>query len=286
MNRVYDYNTKKEYQEKVSNSLHLFYDNIIGRIILKCLISKPITSVGSWYMNSKLSKLKIKKFINKNHINMEEYYQKEFKSFNDFFIRDIKEEYRVIDKNKNTFISPADSKLSIYTIDDNISFKIKNSIYTVEELLQDKQLAKKYQDGLLLIFRLSVDDYHHYIFIDDGKVEKTKEIKGKYHTVNPIAMKKYKVFSENHRIVNILSTKNFGDMIYVEVGALMVGKIVNRNVKKFTKGEEKGYFCFGGSTIAILLEKDQVKINEDILKYTNKDIEVKIKMGQIIGKKR
>ena len=285
MNKVYDRNINKLYEEDIPKSLSFFYNNFIGRIILKILITKPITQLSSIYMNSRLSKLRIKKFIKTNNIDMSEYNKEDYNSFNDFFIRKIKVTKRKKDKNKENFISPADSRLSVYKIDKNTSFKIKNSKYTVSELIKDESLAKEYKNGYCLIFRLSVDDYHHYSFVDDGLLLSQKEIQGVFHTVNPIASKKYKVYSENNRVVNILKTNNFDKIVYVEVGALMVGKIKNKVVKKFKKCEEKGYFCFGGSTIVILVKENIIKLDSDILKYSNKDIEVKVKMHEKIGEK-
>ena len=286
MNKVYSYQTGEINEEKVSSLLYFFYNTKIGRCFLKIIILKPITNLGKWYLNSRLSKIHIKRFIKKNHIDMSDYEKQEYKSFDDFFTRKIQLNKRVVSKNKSDFICPADSKLSIYSIDDNSIFNIKHSFYGVKDLLQDEKLAKKYKNGLALIFRLSVDDYHHYIYPDSGKTISTKEIPGKYHTVNPIAVGKKKVYIENHRIVTQLATDNLQDIVYVEVGALMVGRIINKNLKTFKKGEEKGYFCFGGSTIVILVQPNIITINKDILKYTDQGIEVKLKLGQTIGKIR
>ena len=285
MNTIYDRSINKLYEENIPKSLSFFYNNFIGRIILKILITKPISRLAGIYMDSKLSKLKIRKFIKKNNIDMSEYQKENYMSFNDFFIRTIKVSKRKKDKNKFNFISPADSRLSVYKIDKNTKFKIKNSIYTVSELIKDKELAKEYKNGYCLVFRLSVDDYHHYSFTDDGILISQKEINGVLHTVNPIASKKYKVYSENNRVVSVLSTRNFGKIVYVEVGALMVGKIKNKIVNKFKKCDEKGYFCFGGSTVVILVKQNIIELDEDILKYSKKDIEVKVKMYEKIGKK-
>ena len=98
-----------------------------------------------------------------------------------------------------------------------------------------------------------------------------------------MALKKYKVFHENSREVTYLNCENLGDVCYIEVGALMVGKIVNEKKDKFIKGEEKGHFEFGGSTIIMLINKD-ISINEKILENSNKDIETIVKLGENIGK--
>ena len=271
------YDLKKEnlIENKDNNALRFLYNTIIGRIFLKIVITKPISKMYAKYMNSNLSKRKIKKFIKKNNIDMDEYINQEYKSFNDFFMRKIKEDKRIIE---DGLISVCDSKLSAYKIDKNSRFNIKNSIYTIEELIKEKREYK-----YALIFRLCVDDYHHYIFPDNGKIISSKHIDGKLHTVQPIALKKYKVFHENSREVTFLECENLGDVCYIEVGALMVGKIVNDKKTKFKKGEEKGHFEFGGSTIILLINKD-ININKKILENTRNDIETIVKLGECIGK--
>ena len=271
----YDLKNDLYIDNKENQALRFLYNTIIGRVFLKIATTKYIAKLYAIYMNSSFSKIKISRFIKKNHINMEEYKEKKYKSFNDFFTREIKDNRRKIE---NDFIAICDSKLSIYKIDENSKFKIKNSIYTVEELIGEH---RKYKYAL--IFRLCVDDYHHYIFPDDGIVTKTKHIDGILHTVQPIALKKHKVFHENSRDITFLKCNNLGEVCYIEVGALMIGKITNRNLTKFKKGEEKGYFEFGGSTVIMLIEKE-INFNKKILENTTKDIETIVKMGQSIGK--
>ena len=263
-------------KEKETRLLVFLYNTIPGRILLKIACSKTIANTYAKYMNSKLSKYKIKNFIKKNNININDYEEKEYNSFNDFFIRKIKKDKRKIE---NGLIAVADSKLSVYKIDKNRTFKIKQSIYTIEELIHEQSTNYEYA----LIFRLSVDDYHHYCFPENGKIINNKKINGILHTVQPIALKKYKVFSENTREITFLECEKLGKVCYIEVGAMMVGKIVNNKIKTFKKGEEKGHFEFGGSTIVLLIEKNRVKINKTILENSKKDIETKVLLGENIG---
>lgn len=281
----FDRKTKTYYEEESSKYLLFLYNNICGRAILKLLTRKWVSVLGGTYMDSRLSKHKIKKFIFKNKIDMSDYEEANYKSFNDFFTRKIKEGKRELPIGDELFLSPADSKVMVYKIDNDNCFWIKNSCYTVADLLQDEETAKKYKDGYCFVFRLGVTDYHRYSYIDDGKVILSKKIKGIFHTVQPIAFKRYRVFHENTREYQILSTKNFGNIVQMEVGATMVGKIKNRECEEFNRGEEKGFFCFGGSTIVLLVEKDRVIPNADILENSSKDIETKVQLFEEVGRR-
>lgn len=272
---LYDLNQNIYIKEKANKTLCFLYNTIIGRIILKIVYAKLIANLYSRLMKSKLSRFKIKKFILKNNINMNEYINNNYYSFNDFFIRKIKPNKRKID---NGLIAVCDSKVSAYKINKNLKLKIKNSIYTIEELIQDKNTKYKWA----IVFRLSVDDYHHYIFPDNGKIIKSKYIKGKLHTVQPISQKRYKVFTENSRNITYLNCNKLGNVCYIEVGAMFVGKIVNNNIKEFKKGDEKGHFEFGGSTVIMLIEND-IKVKSIIINNTKKDIETIVKLGNNIG---
>jgi phosphatidylserine decarboxylase len=272
---IYDLNNDKYIEKKESKSLRFLYNTFIGRIILKIATKKFVANLVAKYMNSKLSIHKIKSFIKKNNIDMEEYEEKKYRSFNEFFIRNIKKGKRNIN---DGIVAVSDSKLSIYKINKESRFEIKNSIYTVEELIREK---KEYKYAL--VFRLSADDYHHYIFPDNGKIIRSKHINGILHTVQPIAFKKYKVFSENDREITFLKCDNLGDVCFIEVGAMIIGKIVNEDKMTFKKGEEKGHFEFGGSTIIVLLNKN-IKFNDKILDNSKKNIETIVKMGEQIGK--
>ena len=283
---IFDRKNNKYIILKESKFLRFFYSNVLGRFFLKLLTYPIFTKFGEFVMNSGLSKLRINRFIKKNKINMNEYIDSNYRSFDDFFTRSIKLENRPLSIDKNTLVSPCDSKLSIYKIDKNTNINIKNSWYTISELLQDDNLASKYKDGYCLVFRLCVDDYHHYYYIDDGRIVLSKKINGRFNTVRPIALKHTKVFSENTREYCLIKSKNFGEFVQMEVGALMVGKICNLPKTEFKRGEEKGYFRFGGSTVVLLFEKDKIILDNDILDKIDQDIEIKIKLFETIGRRK
>lgn len=270
--------------ENAKGSLYFLYDTTFGRCVLKVLTLPVVSKIVGAFMNSRLSTPMIKKFILKNNINMTEFENVKYKSYNDFFTRKILPEKRKVADNPTHFISPCDSKLTAYKITENAVFNIKGTNYSVEELLKNSKLASHYIGGTILIFRLSVDDYHRFCYTDDGYQEKNVHIKGILHTVQPISLKRYNIYKENSREYTVLHTKHFGDIIQVEVGALLVGKIKNLHENyTFKKGEEKGYFEFGGSTICQLV-RSNVVIDSDILENTHAGLETCVKYGEMIGK--
>ena len=266
--------------------LGFLYGTTFGRIILKLLTARWISKLCGAFLNSPLSKPLIKKFIKSAKINLEEYYSSDFKCFNDCFCRKIREENRPIDSNIGHLISTCDGLLSAYNITDSLVLPIKQSSYSVKSLLNGNEIYKKYQDGICLVFRLCVDHYHRYCYVDNGTKGENYFVAGKLHTVRPIALEKYPVFIENCREYTIMETENFGTVTQIEVGAMLVGKIKNHHsLYNFKKGEEKGMFLYGGSTIVLLLEKGKVNIDKKYFEATEKGQETPVRMGEKIGVK-
>jgi len=211
----------------------------------------------------------------------------DYSSFNDFFYRKLSKYSRNICKDEKSFISPCDGKLlAIEKIDETSSFTVKGFKYTLNELFQNEDLSKNYSNGTCLIFRLCPTDYHRFHFVDSGTCSKSTFIKGKYYSVNPVALENIsKVLSENKREYSILKSDNFDDVIYIEVGATFVGSIIQTysSSSKINRGDEKGYFKFGGSTVIVMLKKNVLKLDDDICYQSNLGIETAVYMGEKIG---
>lgn len=283
MIKVYDRKNKTLINEEQygASPLNYLYTKKIGRILLKIAINPFFSKIYGFYQKSTLSKNKVNNFIKKYNINLNLYKNKDYKSFNDFFTRELKD--KNIKVKESNFISPAESKVLVYKITKDLKVNIKNSTYTLEELIKS-DVDESFINGNCFIFRLSVNNYHRYCYVDSGKTLSHKRIKGRLHTVSSIS-KDYEIYKENKRVVNYLNTNNFSDIIYIEVGALLVGDIINHNKPSYKKGEEKGYFSIGGSTI-IILTKDNIEVDKDILEYSKKGIEVMVNYGERIGEKR
>ena len=285
MTKIIIRDTNEIIEDKRPKGANFLYKNFFGRIILKRVNKRFISKIGGFYLNKKISTKHINNFIKDNNIDMSEYENTKYQSFNEFFSRKIIDGKRTFSKNKLDFCAPCDSKITVYQLDNNQEFIIKNKKYTLERILRDKDLANNYKNGYFIVFRLSVDDYHRYAYIDSGKLLSRKVINGVFNTVGPIAFDRYKVYQENQREYEVLETENFGTIIQMEIGATMVGKIYNYKKKKFKRGEEKGYFLFGGSTVVIIIKENIIKIDEDILNNSKNKIETKVKQGNKIARK-
>ena len=266
--------------------LRFLYNNKIGRIILRPLISKSVSKLSGKLLDCRASKILIGPFIKKNDINVDDYQLENINCFNDFFCRQIKDGRRPIDTDKNNLIAPCDGLLSIYRITDDLVLSVKQSKYTISRLLKDKKLASYFDGGYVFVYRLCVNHYHRYVYFDSGKKYNDRIIKGVYHTVRPVALEKYPVFIENQRQYSVIDSDGFGRVVQMEVGAMLVGRIVNNSplACKVVRGMEKGYFEYGGSTIIVLLSKDRVEIRSDFRDILNKNIETPVVMGEVVGK--
>ncbi len=275
--------TGNEKQDRVLNGL---YSKTWGRMLVKLLVTRSFSRVSGAVLNSRASRVAIKPFVNKNGICLDDYIEQKYRSYNDFFTRRIKPERREIAMDDNILISPCDGKISVHTIHEDTLFYIKNSHYSVASLLQNEKLALRYNGGYCAVIRLTVDNYHRYCYVDSGWKTENVKIPGKLHTVNPLALDYVDVYKENAREYCIINTRNFGAVVQMEVGAMVVGKIRNHQASEnVIRGQEKGYFEFGGSTVVLLIKKDRVRFDADIMKNSMEHYETIVKMGEGIGEK-
>lgn len=286
MSAVKHYETK-EISCNDNHVINFLYHTLPGRMLLQLLVKPVVSRSVGFLMDCRFSKLFVPAFIRNSKICLDEYKDVQYKSFNDFFTRKIKDGFRPIPPNPLEVIAPCDGRLTAYPITNHCVFRIKNSVYDVNSLLGDTQLADEFAGGVCLIFRLTPDAYHRYCYVDDGEIISTKKIEGVFHTVRPIAVQRYNVYAQNAREYAVLQTRNFGRVIQMEVGALLIGRIVNHVTNGvFKRGEEKGMFEFGGSTIVMLFQKDAIKVDEMIYRNTQSDKETIVKMGNKIGEKQ
>ena len=189
--------------------------------------------------------------------------------------------------NENTLVSPADGRIFVYENLSEVSkFFLKGDEFTLQEFFKDDFLAEKYKDGVFMIIRLAPVDYHRYHFPADGFINKSRLIEGYYYSVSPHAIKKnFRIYCENKREYSTLKTEKFGDIIISEIAATMVGGIIQSYTPDtfIKKGDEKGYFYFGGSTVIMIFEKGKVAVDKDLILNSQNGIETKVYMGEKIG---
>jgi len=269
--------------------LSFLYRNFFGKILRMIWPIRLLSKLFAIYTDSFLSKRKISSFIKKYSIDMSQFVIPDggFESFNDFFIRKLRPGQREIDKDSNVIVSPADSKLlAISSINNTTKFFVKSKPFCLKTFFRDEDLAQKYQNGTLLLFRLAPRDYHRYHFPFDSIASEPRIIFGKLDSVNPIVYKSgFMPIQENDRDIIILKSNIFGDVLFAPVGAMFVGRITHTYVpdQNCKKGDEMGYFSFGGSSLVLLFEKDIISVDQKFLDNSEKNTETPVKMGERIG---
>lgn len=270
--------------------LNWLYHNPIGKASLWTIAKRKFVSASYGKLQEKpASADKIQPFINDYDVDMSIAQKQNFKSFNDFFIRKLKPEARPIVADSLAVASPADGKILAYENVNNSDFYIKGLRFNVRSFLDNKALGKKFENGSMIVFRLAPPDYHRYHFPVSGiTTGSNSKIEGDYYSVSPLALReKAEIFWLNKREYGVIKSPIFGDVLMVEVGATMVGSMIQTYTgTTVKKGEEKGYFKFGGSTVVLLFEKNKVKIDHDLLVNTLKTLETTIKMGEQIAVKK
>ncbi len=264
--------------------LAALYGSALGRALIRPLVQPGVSRLIKKLMSTGLSARFVPGFCRSNGIDLEDYQKQVFTSYNDFFIRYIKSDRRPIDPDRSRLISPCDAKLRAYPISTTARVRIKQTEYSLSSLLQDENLAARFEGGLLCIFRLTVDDYHHYSYVEDGEISGERFIPGLLHTVNPVAEEQVPIYKTNSRAYQLLRTHTMGTVLMMEVGALSIGEICNLHRQTTVKrGEEKGFFAFGGSTVILAFQKDRVSLDEDILRNQAGGFETIVKLGESIG---
>jgi len=230
----------------------------------------------------------IKKYgINMSHFQPENY--EDFNSVNDWFIRGLKPGARQIafPEDLSIVVSPADSRIVAYeNFGEGRRFWLKGDVFDVASLLKGSSHVSTFLDGSLLISRLSPQDYHRYHSPIAGEIVEQFMIDGDYHSVNADAVTSgNEVLVRNARQVNVIQSPTGHKMAFVPVGANCVGSIVSLFTTGQTlgKGQEAGYFQFGGSTIVMIFEQGMIDFDDDLLTNSEYSVETFLQVGQTLG---
>ncbi|MCB0739091.1 MAG: phosphatidylserine decarboxylase [Bacteroidetes bacterium] len=282
--------TGQQVIEKVPGGgmLKFLYGSPIGKLTLWALVKRKLfSSLGGGYMNLKRSAKNIEPFIADHGIDIAQFLVPEngYKHFNDFFYRNIKPNARPIGEG---IVSPADGKILVFeNIKQSRQFFLKGIPFSLGSFLRNQELAKKYEGGSMAIIRLAPADYHRFHFPYQGEVGEVTRIKGAYYSVSPLALRKsLRIFVENKREYCELTHPDIGNCLIIDVGATLTGSIIQTfdPHSTVTKGQEKGYFAFGGSTTVLLFEPNRIEFSEDLIRNTKAGLETTVLMGETVGK--
>ncbi len=253
--------------------------------LLTLVSRKGVSDLGGAALSTRASAALIGRFVRKNGIDMSQYPARDYASFNDFFTRGLKPGLRPLPEDESALMAPCDSRLTAYDVAPDLTFRIKGGTYSVASLLKNQELAARFAGGLCLVFRLCVDDYHRYVYFDDCVKGENVRLAGRYYTVQPVALRSHDYFKENAREYTVLDTAHFGRCVQAEIGATFVGRIVNcHGAGVFRRGEEKGMFEFGGSTVVLLLPPGAAELDDDIRQNSRLGCETRVLLGEKIGR--
>ena len=243
-----------------------------------------------WFADRGFSRFKIAATAKQLDIDMDEVVLPTggFRTFNEFFCRHLKPSARPLDSDQHRLLSPADCRCLVYPeLNHDSCIPVKGASFSVSELLgtAGEEYASRFQNGSLAVFRLCPADYHRYHFPASGRLLRNWRLRGKYHSVHPLALAtKIRVFSENLREVSMLDLDDGGLAAFIEVGAFGVASICQTFAgQDFLRGQEKGYFAFGGSTIIVILEPGRWHFDADLLTKSAEGCECLLRMGEGIA---
>lgn len=290
---IVDRKSGSTFQEIVlsEDGMRVLYGSQAGIFMTsKVLTHRLWSKLYGAYNDSAASKHKIAEFAQTLHIDLEECEKDiaEYESFNDFFARKLKPGAREIDQSADSVVSPGDGRLFAFQSlnGETLSFVKWAPLRLLDLFGQNASLAERFSGGSAIVLRLCPADYHRFHFPVSGKVGMTRSIDGMLHSVNPYAMESgIPVYCLNKRSLCEVDSPEFGKVVCMEIGALFVGSIVQtyRAGMQAQRGDEKGYFKFGGSTVAVFFEKDRVTIDPDLIANTESGLETLVKMGEKIG---
>lgn len=273
-----------------AQALQLLYGGTSsGRFLLYFLRHPLFSRLYGWWHDRSWSCRQISSFIQDYGLDPGEFEKgiQEFSSYNEFFTRKLQPSARPLVEGDSKAIIPADGRyLVIPNLKEAEGFYVKGQKFSLESFLQDRKLAEEFSDGSIVIARLNPSDCHRFYFPFACTAGGVWELPGHLYSVNPFALKRrLKVFWENKRTFCLLETEGFGRVLYSEVGATCVGSIhqTYQAGRSQEKGDEKGYFSIGGSSLILLFEKGKISFDEDLQQASAKGLETRCLIGQSLG---
>lgn len=265
------------------------YCNPFGRLALEAFVKRPLFSRWyGWRMNRTVSRAKVLPFIATYGLDPKEFADpcESYQTFNQFFYRRLKPSARPVDPADDAVAFPADARhLGFADAAQIEGVFVKGQRFDLPRLLGDASLAAKYAHGAVILSRLCPVDYHRFHFPVAGKASAAKLLNGPLYSVNPIALRRRLAYLwENRRTLTVLDTERFGRVLMLEIGATNVGSIVQTYAAgAVKKGEEKGYFEFGGSSTLLLFEPNRIRLADDLVANSLQQRELYARIGDRLG---
>lgn len=267
--------------------LNFLYGSLWGRALRRLFVTRPwFSHLNGWPKRLASSKGAIQQFISQYGIDVDEVEKPldAYRSLDDFFSRRLKTGARPVNPEPRALVSPADGRVLVYPKLDGQSLWVKQQRVSIAELLGCGQAAAQLAGGCAVVVRLAPKDYHRFHFPIEGRVTESRAIAGKLESVHPIALDAGAPSFANKRVVTRVETALFGSLYMVDVGALTVGTIVQTHVPgPVEKGQEKGYFRFGGSTVVLLWGPGGPALDQDLIDNTALQLETLVKLGRQIA---
>jgi phosphatidylserine decarboxylase len=266
------------------------YGTSLGRFALWLLVKRAVVSrYYGWRMSRPFSANQVLPFIVDYDLDVDEFAKKPFafKSFNDFFYRALKPGARPVAPGERVAVLPADGRhLAFQNVDGAEGFYAKGQGFDLKAFLGDPALAGEFAGGSMLISRLCPVDYHRFHFPVGGRATEPRLINGFLYSVSPVALRQNLDYLwENKRMVTLVESPVFGKVAVCEIGATMVGSIVQTFLpdRPVAKGEEKGLFKFGGSCVVTIFQPGRIRLDADLVQQTAAGLEVYARMGEQLG---
>lgn len=271
-------------------TLRWLYEDDLGFRVFNYLLNNQVFCwLYGKYQDLPITRRKIAKFVDQHQIDLKEIELplESYQNFNAFFSRKLKPNARPFRLDSDIFCAPGDGKVLVYPqLTEHTRIPVKGTLITIESLLASEVAAQTYYDGSALILRLAPYDYHRFHFPDKGKANPARYVPGQFHSVHPIALSNMPhIYCLNKRAVTDFYSQNFGHIAYIEIGAITIGSIMQTYKPGIvTKGQEKGYFQYGGSTLVLLFEPGAIAFDRDLIRNSAQNLEVSVLAGSRLGK--
>lgn len=274
------------------------YETSLGRLALNLFVKRALLSrYYGWRMSMRASANRILPFIVDYGLDVDEFAKKPyaFKTFNEFFCRALKPGARPVAGHSESSgqdgdriaVLPADGRhLALQNVDAAAGFYAKGQRFDLKAFLGDPAVAGKFAGGAMLISRLCPVDYHRFHFPVAGRPTEARLINGFLYSVSPVALRRNLAYLwENKRMVTLVESPQFGTVAVCEIGATMVGSIFQSYLssRPVARGEEKGWFKFGGSCVVTLFQPGRIRLDADLVEQTAAGLETYARMGERLG---